>query len=418
MIRSLQVLLAFAFVGGSVLVAGVLWVTRPIAPQTEDAPEPTVVKTMPIVFEAHRFELPSQGLVEAKRRATLAAEVPGRVVEVSPAFETGTEVAEGQWLLRLDPVDYEAALAEAESRLAEAEAAFAAEQARADQALRDWSRLGREGEPPELVARRPQLESARARAAAASAAVAKAEVDLRRTELRAPFDAVVASKGTELGDYLQPGRAVAEVFATQPYEIRLPLSVDDSAFLETDATGRFTGEVELRSSASGEIRRWPARIVRDTGEVDRATRSVHLVAEIEAVDAKDAKDKRGGNSGKSGNALTARPGLFVEASIVSRPVEGLAKLPFRAFRSIGSETRLVVVDGSGRIRFRPVEVVRREGGHLFVRGDLNPADRACLTELPDLIDGAEVSAVEVPAEAPEIPETELRETLQSGSGFE
>jgi len=395
--RALQWIASLALVAGAVGVAVLLWVTRPVAVKVEEEVAPTVVEVLPVEFGTHRFELPSQGLIEAKRRATLAAEVAGRVVAVSPAFETGTEVPEGEWLIRLDPVDYETAVAQAASQLAEADAALASEEARAEQALRDWRNLGRSGDPPDLVARRPQLESARSRSAAAAASLAKAEADLRRTEVRSPFDAVVAAKHTEVGDFLQPGRAVAEVFAATPYEVRLPLSADESAYLETDTEGRFRGEVELRTVAAGETRRWPARIVREEGEIDRATRSLYLVAEV-------ANEPGAG-------PIAIRPGLFMDAAIRSRPVEGVAKLPFRAFRLHGSQTHLVVVDSTNRIRFREMDVVFRRGDDFYVSGDLRPGDRACLTEIPDLIEGVEVSPVELPDESAAAP-------LQTRSGFE
>ena len=60
--------------------------------------------------------------------------------------------------------------------------------ARAEQAVRDWEKLGLNRDPSDLVLRKPQLVSARARITAAEAAVDKAMRDLERTEIRAPYD--------------------------------------------------------------------------------------------------------------------------------------------------------------------------------------------------------------------------------------
>ena len=66
--------------------------------------------------------------------------------------------------------------------------AEAQEQARAEQALTDWQRLGQAGDPPsDLVLRKPQLQAARARVASARSALAKARLDLERTTIVAPF---------------------------------------------------------------------------------------------------------------------------------------------------------------------------------------------------------------------------------------
>jgi len=181
---------------------------------------------------------------------------------------------------------------------------------------------------------------------------------------------------TEIGSYLTPGMEVAEVFGTSPYEVRLPLSVDEVAFLNTDAEGNPTGSVEVSTSAAGETRKWTANIVRTEGEIDRATRSVHVIAEI-------------GADG-SGKGMAPRPGMFVQASIPSREMPDVAKIPFSAFLDLD---RVTVVDPDDRIRFRSVKVVHREGEDVYVSSGLEKGDRVCVTELPDVIEGTRVSAV-------------------------
>ena len=56
------------------------------------------------------------GSVESKARVVLRPQVAGRIIEL--AAEEGTDVREGQPLVRLDPRPFEAAIAEAEANLA------------------------------------------------------------------------------------------------------------------------------------------------------------------------------------------------------------------------------------------------------------------------------------------------------------
>jgi multidrug efflux system membrane fusion protein len=387
--RLSRILASLAFLGAAAAFSVLLWATRPVAEKNPPSDSLPVVEVLPVRYEAIAFNLPTQGIVEARRRSDLAAEVAGRVVEVNPAFEAGMRLAEGSWLIRLDPTDYRAAVAAAASTLADAEATLASEEARAEQARSDWRRLGHGGDPPDLTVRGPQVRSARARAASAAAALERAETDLGRCEVVAPFDCIVSAKRTELGSYLVPGAAVASVFATGPFEVRLPLPVDRLQFLELeDGVGK-PGGVEIHLTAGGETVNLPARIVRAEGEIDRASRSAYLVAEI---------------GGTAEGAVAVQPGLFVKATIRGRTMPSLAKVPFPAFVDL---ERVAVVAPDDTLEFRDVTVVFREGESVYVSGGVAEGERLCLTELPSMIRGLKVSpapaATETAPDTPPIP---------------
>lgn len=389
--RFLRVIIGAGIVLGAIAFSVILWITKPVAEQKKNVEVLPVAEYMTVNFGEKVFELPSQGIVEADRRTQLSAEVAGKVIEVSNAFESGEQVAKGEILIKIDPTDYEAAVAQAASSIADAEAGLAAEEAKAEQAMRDWRKMGRSGEPTDLLARKPQLKSARARVASTKAALAKAENDLTRATIRAPYDCIIARTSTELGSYLAPGAMVAEVYAVSPFEVRLPLSVDDAAFLPGASQGKLSGKAEIRAVAAGKVRRWDAKIVRSEGEIDRETRSLYLVAEIG-----DAIDSDG---------IEIRPGLYVDATIPSRTLSGVTTIPFRAFRDL---TEVVVITEDNTIDFREVTVLHREGDYVYVNEGLKEGERVSLTELPDLISGMKVDARPAKAAIPQ-PATSISE---------
>ncbi len=361
-----------------------LWITKPEAGKNEDVISLPVVEVLPVTVRSQTFDIPSQGIVKANRRTMLASEVAGKVEEVDALFELGSVVRKGTTLVQVEPSNYIAALAQAKSTLADAESALASEKARADQGARDWRKLGSGGEPSDLVLRKPQLASAEARAESARAAVQKAELDLERTSIKAPFNAVIASTSTEVGSYLSPGATVAELFETEPYEVHLPLSVDELAFLQSDAKGNLVGEATISATASGITRTWPGKVIRTSGEIDRATRSLHLIVEI------GAQPSNGG--------IVMRPGLFVEAAIKGREIENVIAIPFRAFLDLD---RVVTVDPDNKLRFRNVKVLHREGDTVYVTEGLSPGENVCLTELPDMVEGMSVEIKTVTADSQE-----------------
>lgn len=372
--RFARFFIGLLILSGGIAISLLLWVTRPQAEKAGAEETLPLVEVLPVRYEEMSFDMPSQGLIEASRRTTLAAAASGRVVEVHPLFDVGHRVDAGTWLVKIDEVDYLADHAAAAATLADAETALVEEKARAEQAKRDWNKLGRSGEPSELASRQPQLRGAEARVEAARTALRKAEGDLADTVLTAPFDGIIAATSTEVGSFLTVGAAVAEIFETR-YEVRLPLSVDQLQFLKTDENGNPLGEVVLLATVGGETKEYRGRIVRTEGEIDRSSRSAYLVAEVE-----------GGTGGDQARPRL-RPGLFVQARIAGRPLPNCARIPFSAF--VGLE-RVAIVAPDNTLQFRDVTVVHRDEESVYISGGLEENTLVCLTELPAMIIGEEV----------------------------
>ncbi len=120
----------------------------------------------------------------------------GQVTELSPKLVPGGMVREGDLLLRIDPADFENAVSISKSELEQAEASLEIEQGRQSLAKKELELL--EGTIDEtnraLVLREPQIASIRAEVSAAKAAVERAELDLERSSVFAPFDAQILSR--------------------------------------------------------------------------------------------------------------------------------------------------------------------------------------------------------------------------------
>ena len=176
----------------TILLAGVgvaiaLMSTRPktVAQRTE-RPAP-LVRVLEVTAQDVQLLVSTQGTVVPRTEIHVVPEVSGRVVYLAASFRAGGFFRDGDVLVRIDPREYEAAVATAAADVAQAGVAVAQELAEAEVAVREWKSLGR-GPTPPLVAREPQLAQARARRAAAEAALDRARLDLERTEILAPFD--------------------------------------------------------------------------------------------------------------------------------------------------------------------------------------------------------------------------------------
>lgn len=366
----LSILIGVGLLGAAYVAVKLMAQFRPEAVVVEKPKLLTTVETLIAQSSQVTIQVPSQGVVEPARTTTLAAEISGKVIETSPRFEVGERFAEGELILKIDDADYQSALIQAEANLAEARSALITEQARAEQSERDWKKLGSNQPPTDLVLRKPQLASAAARVSAATGALEKAKRDLERTRILAPFAGRISSKRTEVGSFVSPGAILADFTSIGHHRIRLPINVEDLAFLpklQADSPINVT----LQADAAGRSHSWTGTILRSEGEVDRASRSVFLVA--------DAAEKDDGD--------LLQPGLFVRANLAGRTLDNVFRIPRAAFLD---RDRLILVDEQDRLRFKTVEIIRPDGLDLLVSGGLQNGDRICLTALASPVEGMEV----------------------------
>jgi RND family efflux transporter MFP subunit len=368
-------------------VVGLLGLGRAKRTPERRPPEipPPLVRVLEVSAQTIRLDVKSQGQVAPVTASDLVAEVPGRVVEVSPKLAAGAFFEAGEILAVIDRRDHEIAVTRAEAAVARAEVRLAREEGEARIARRDWETLG-EGDPDPLVLREPQLAEARADLAAARADLAKAGLDLERTRIRAPYDGRVRAKTVDLGQYVLPGTPIARVYGIEGAEIRLLITTEELAFLDLplDPAGQPAGppggrgpEVTLEAQLGGERARWVGRIVRTEGEIDPVTRMLPLVARVD--------DPYGRDSDRDGPPLTV--GLFVEARIAGRVVEDVFRVPRSALRG---PRRLLVLDDGDRLRFRHVEVLRLDGETAILEAGLEEGERICLSPIEVPVDGMSV----------------------------
>jgi RND family efflux transporter MFP subunit len=338
--------------------------------------ETVEMKTVDLVVE-------SQGTVSPRTESVLVSEVAGRVVEVASSFVSGGFFEEGDVLLKIESHDYRQAVVQNRAAVAQAELRLAQEQAEAGVANREWNDVGRGGEPSALTLRQPQIAEAEASVAAAVAALERAQRNLDRTEIRAPYAGRVRTKQVDVGQYVAPGTPIATVYAVDYVEIRLPLPDDQLAYVDLplvyrgDSGGRKQPAVTLRASFAGRTHEWIGRIVRTEGEIDPRTRMVHAVAQVKDPYAR----------GEDPDRPPLAAGLYVDAEIVGRSVENVATIPRAALR--GDDTVLVIDDAS-RVRLRSVEILRRTPEAVIVSGGLEAGERICTTPLAAVTEGMQV----------------------------
>jgi membrane fusion protein, multidrug efflux system len=355
------------------------------------------VKARVLQPTAHEVWVRTQGNAQPRTRSTLLPEVTAKVLEVSPNFDEGGFFKKGDTLIKLDPVDYETALVVARAAEAQARTALAEEEARAAQAEEDWASLGRTSPAADLTLRKPQLAQTRANLAARSAEVVRAQRDVDRTLIRAPYDGQVLEQSVDVGQLVTPGTTLGSIFATDFFEVRLPLPERDMGFLSLPEHYQDQSQqevkrtpVRLRASHAGRIATWQAEIVRVESAIDSATRQLMAVAQV-----REPYRKR------EDGLPPLKIGQFVEAEIQGEQLRDVFVIPRSVVRA-GNE--IILITDQNTLRRVTVEPLTGDEKEVIISANQpkgpRAGDRICLTPIPFPAEGARVEPVlETPAES-------------------
>nr|WP_281368207.1 efflux RND transporter periplasmic adaptor subunit [Simiduia aestuariiviva] len=337
-----------------------------------------LVKVEPIRFEPMQLSVTSQGLVKPKFNTQLVAQVSGAVTFIAPEFVRGGFVKKGQILAQIEAADYQSLVLEAKAALLSARASLQQEEALSAVAKDEWSRI-KNRKPTALSLREPQLAQEQARVNAAEAALARAEKNLERTRIRAPFHALVETRDIGMGSYVNPGAPIAKVLSVSEAEIRLPVADNELKFLEQQGVG---AEVVLRGQLEGEPAEWKARIIRTEGVIDEKSRMAYLVAQVlnpyglAAPSEGDAPLDQ-----KTHHAL--RFGSYVRADIKGMSLPKAALIP----RHLVVEGQVPVLNSESKLQFKKVTTLRDQGVKVVVIDGVQDQDQLIVSALQYPVEG-------------------------------
>ena len=357
---------------GLAILLGMQILSNP--PEVQSRPsfaQPQAVEAMSLQPQSYQVILTSQGTIEPSVSNTLVAEVAGTIASLSPTFVSGGAFTQGELLIQLDQRDYQIALTQASAQLAQAEAQLQEEYARGLQAKVEWESLNRNRKPTALNLRKPQLAAARANRDAAAAQVERAELDLLRTQIIAPYDGLVSQKQANLGQYVGRGSMLGEIYSVKSMDVRLPLTGRQQSLLGSfDTTADASSNVTLRVSGVT----WPGKLIRIEG-VDTGTQQFNVIARVATPSAKEL--------------ATLRAGQFVQASISGETLDNVYVVPRNAVRE---DSEVLLLQDKETIQRQAVSVIWRDETHSIIDSGLSAGQIMVTTPLTIVANGSPVLA--------------------------
>ncbi len=159
----------------------------------------------------------ASGKIEAQTAVDISADITGRIIRL--AVREGDRVSKGQFLIQIDPAQYQAAVSRAQGVVASTEATLAQTRANLDQAARSWNRARQLTElGPNLIApeaaeqartsyevAQANFQATRAQLEQSRAGLQEARDNLAKTRLTSPIAGRVVRLAVEEGEVAVPG---------------------------------------------------------------------------------------------------------------------------------------------------------------------------------------------------------------------
>jgi RND family efflux transporter MFP subunit len=360
--RRLKWGLSIGVMVAAVAIAVAMVATKEDPPRAEKPMEGTLVEVVQLPAQTHEVELHAKGTVVPAREIMLQPEVGGRVVWQSGELVPGGRFAEGEPILKIDARDYRLNVESIRSQVRRARLDYTLEKRRAEVAKREWDSFGEidaTDAQRALAEREPQLEAALLALRAAESSLKKAELDLRRTTLRAPFNAMVVSENVDLGQLITQQANVARLVGTDEYHVQVSVPVSTLRTIRArvdDAEGS-PATIVQRVGQSNIYRE--GEVIRQLPDLDPGGAMARILVRI--------KDPIGDKS-----ELPLLLGAFVDVATEAQPIGDSIRVPRSALRNGRS---VYVMNEDDLLEIREVDIVWGEPDSVLVTGGLAPNER-------------------------------------------
>ena len=396
------VIIVLAIMGAQALIA-----TRPTVPKTTPIETSTFVKVLTARLQNERAMISVFGTVKAYQELTVQPEVSGRVVAHHPDLIAGGVLAKGTRLLRIDPRDFQVAVEVEKAALVKAKFDIKVELGNQAIAQREWDLLKpSSGEisklSKQLALRYPHLQEKRAALSAAKSRLQKAQLDLRRTVLTAPFDAVVLSESIEVGQMITIQNTVATLVGTNEFRAQVSVPIHQLDWITFPGGGSSPGARAriFRELGNGKPLERDGVVVDLLGEVTQNGRMAQVLVSI--PDPLELNHKKGAR-----HPLLL--GEYVRVEIEGPMIEDVIVLPRSTIRE---GNRVWVKNEKKRLEVRKVDIALRRKDSVLVSQGLRDGDQVIVTQLPAAIPGLRLTSAEDEAVSPSIDSTPSSESSE------
>ncbi len=368
-------------VGG---VVSYTYIKDPTRTEAVDDVQPVkIVQTVTVAPTTAPIRIIAYGDVAPAREVVMKTQVSGLVIRHHPNLVRGGMVAANAELVAIDPVEYELALVEKQAALVEASFDLEMEQGRQEVAAREWHQLrGELGDNQvnqALVLREPHLRRAQAVLDRAENGVARADLELSRTTVTAPFNAVVVDESIEIGRLLEAGDDVCTLAGTDAFWARVTVPIPQLQYIAFPDNGTAAAATVFLELGDDRVLQWPATVIRLLADVESTGRMARVLVRIPDP------------LGTAGNGDGAPPlllGSYVRVEIDAGRLQNVLAIRRTAIRKGNT---IWVVTPENTLEIRPADIQWTHKDTVFITNVMEQDEQLVVSNLKNVLPGMAVS---------------------------
>jgi RND family efflux transporter MFP subunit len=344
---------------------------KPTPVRRKPPPTELTVRVQKLNPASHQIFIPVMGTVIPAVQIDLRARAAGEVIWTNPEFVEGGIIPKRDVILKIDPKDYELALIREKAGLETAVYEYKIEQGRQEIAQIEWELLGLKEDAAqldqELALRQPHLREKEVKLEAAKARVERSQLDLDRTVIRAPFNAIVRSVEVDMGGQASTQTTLATLVGTDTYRIQAAIPVDQLRWIRTPNSPGDEG--------SGVVRR--GKVQKLLSDLEPSGRLARVL-----INVKDPLDL-GRSRGERRPLLL---GELVRLKIEGRTLQNVFVIPRDALRD---GDKIWSVDDQSRLKILEVDVIWQDLENVLVK-ELDAGLNLVVSDIPAPVVGMKV----------------------------
>jgi len=350
-----------------------------------------LVETVTLTPGKENVFIEAFGTVVPARSITLQSEVEGRIMSQNPELIPGGLIKMDEMLVQVDPADYELEVHGYRAELEEANFELDLEKGKQVIAEREWALMEKEIETVDagksLALREPHLRLAKAKVDKAKSRLATAELALKRTTVKAPFNALVLEEFIDKGQLVNKQTAIATIVGADQFRVQasVPVSVLQRISVQQEPGQRGPSVEIIFEPISGQPVIRSGHLLKIMGNLDPEGRMARLLIAID-----DPLNLHSGNASDrtKGKVLL---GSYVKVMIDAGLFDNVYTIPRHALR----EGDLIwVKDSDDTLQTRKADVVWRRKDDVLALIALKPGEELILSRLQSPLPGIKVKARE------------------------
>ncbi len=358
--------------GGAGLIAHML-IQNPKKTETKDEKKSPVVsvRTDVVNLGTYPVEIEVLGQVIPARETILKAQVGGEVISVSEEFVPGGFFEKGAEILTVNPADYELDVRMRRAMVAQMEASLKIEKGQQATAKDELNILqqstGKKFKSTDLALRKPQMAQAQADLDSVKAELAQSELNLARTTLIAPYNALLTMRDTNLGNIVSTQDTLGTLVSTDEYWVEIDVPLADIGWLKIPGS---LAKIKL-DGGRGER---AGTLLKMTGTLNAQSRLASMIVSVP-------------------DPLHGTPlilGDYVKVILAGKTLADSVRVPQSYIRGNG----MVWLERDGKLVIQTVRVVHKDRVYTYITEGLQDGDRIITSNIVTPVDGMDIQRLD------------------------